>query len=151
MLDRFMIQSALEEERFAHIIIVLERLFRKTLEQQLEPHGVPYGHWVFLRILWKEEGLSQKELADRAGLTTPTTHTAISKMEELGTVARIVPKGNTTRPLIYLTDHGRALKDILEPLAVTINKAASEGLSSGDLAITKATMLGMIESLSKEK
>lgn len=142
--------SSLEDERFAHIIIALERLFRKSLESHLEPHGVPYGHWVFLRILWKEEGLSQRELADRAGLTTPTTHTAISKMEELGTVVRIVPKGNTTRPLIYLTDLGRALKDILEPLAVSINEVASEGVSAEDLATTKSTMLRMIDSLAKE-
>lgn len=142
-------RSSLEDERFAHITIVLERLFRKTLEAQLEPHGVPYGHWVFLRILWQEEGLSQRELADRAGLTTPTTHTAISKMEALGTVTRIVPEGNTTRPLIYLTDHGRALKEVLEPLAVSINAVASEGVPREDLATTKATMLRMIESLGK--
>lgn len=144
-----MLPPQLENERFAHVVISLERLFRKALESQLEQYGVPYGHWVFLRILWKEEGLSQKELADRAGLTTPTTHTAISKMESLGTVTRIVPEKNTTRPLIYLTDHGRGLREVLEPLAIAINATAGDDISDDDLATTKATMLRMIENLSK--
>jgi len=138
---------SLEQERFAHIIIVLERKFRRSLEAALEQNGVPYGHWVFLRILWEEEGLSQRELANRAGLTTPTTHTAISKMEALGTVAKIVPKGNTTRPLIYLTDHGKGLRNVLEPLAVSINADASAGVSSDEMANAKLTLLKMINNL----
>lgn len=141
----------LTDERFAHLVIVLERQFRKALEKQLESHGVLFGHWVFLRILWKEDGLSQRELADRAGLTTPTVHTAIAKMEQMGTVQRIVPERNTSRPLIYLTDHGRALRDLLEPLAIETNAAASAGISPADLATTKATMLQMIQSLSQAK
>jgi len=141
----------LTDERFAHLVLVLERLFRKALETRLEPHGVLFGHWIFLRLLWKEEGLSQRELADRSGLTTPTVHTAIAKMEKMGTVQRIVPEHNTTRPLIYLTDYGRSLKDVLEPLAIETNTLAGSGLSEADLTTTKATILQMIDSLSKTR
>ncbi|MEM9048373.1 MAG: MarR family winged helix-turn-helix transcriptional regulator [Pseudomonadota bacterium] len=139
----------LKDERLAHLNSVLERRFRRALERQLEPHGVPFGHWAFLRILWKEEGLSQRELADRSGLTTPTVHAAVTKMEAHGIIVRKVPAGNTTRPLVYLTERGRELRSVLEPLAVSTNAAATVGIPAEDLAKTKATLLRMIAQLAK--
>ncbi|MEM9198960.1 MAG: MarR family winged helix-turn-helix transcriptional regulator [Pseudomonadota bacterium] len=141
--------SDLDNERFAHLVYLLERRFRRALERQLEPHGVPFGHWAFLRILWAEEGLSQKELADRTGLTTPTVHAAVTKMEEHGLIVRKVPEGNTTRPLVYLTERGRELRTVLEPLAISTNAAATVGISADDLATTKATLLRMMAQLAR--
>ncbi len=141
--------SDLNSERFAHLVRQLERQFRRTLEEHLRPHDVQFGHWVFLRILWDEEGLSQRELADRSGLTTPTVHTAISKMEQLGMIERLVPEKNKSRPLVHLTPHGRDLKGTLEPLAVLANDAAMAEIDGADLDIAKSTLLKMIDNLNK--
>lgn len=139
----------LENERFAHLVRVLERQFRRALERQLEVHSVPFGHWIFLRILWEEEGLSQRELATRSGLTTPTVHTAISKMEASGMVQKIVPKENTSRALVHLTDRGRGLRDVLEPLAVSTNAAAASGIPQENQDMVRETLLRMISNLER--
>ena len=139
----------LEEERIAHLVRLLERQFRRALERQLDVHGVPFGHWIFLRILWEEDGLSQRELATRSGLTTPTVHTAITKMEASGMIEKIVPKQNTSRALVHLTERGRELRGVLEPLAVSTNAAAMTGITQEDRDRTKATILAMIANLSQ--
>lgn len=139
----------LEGERLAHLVRVLERQFRRALERKLDAYDVPFGQWIFLRILWEEEGLSQRELAKRSGLTTPTVHTAITKMEASGVIQKIVPKENVSRALVHLTERGRALRGVLEPLAISTNAAATAGIPQEDQDKTKATILAMIANLDR--
>jgi hypothetical protein len=41
------------------------RAFQRLLERRISPHGVTRGQWYFLRVLWEEDGLSQRELSAR--------------------------------------------------------------------------------------
>lgn len=138
----------LTQERLAHLVRSLSSQFRRELEHRLEEHGVPFGHWVFLRILWEEEGLYQRELAQRSGLTSPTVHTAVTKMEEIGLIERRVPEGNAVRPVVYLTKRGRAMREILEPIAISVNEHATQDISDRDLRVTTKTILKMTARLS---
>ena len=45
------------------------RAFQRLLEKRIASYGVARGQWYFLRVLWNEDGLSQRELARRAGVT----------------------------------------------------------------------------------
>ena len=72
----------------AHLIRDTERAFRRALQIRLAPYGVPFGHWSFLRILWETDGLTQKELSERAGVMEPTTFAAMKAMEALGYISR---------------------------------------------------------------
>ena len=56
----------------------------RSLHVRLTAHGVSFGHWTFLRILWTADGLTQKELSDLAGVMEPTTFSAIKAMEDMG-------------------------------------------------------------------
>lgn len=44
-------RDAVPEDRLAHLIRDTERAFRRALQLRLAAHGVPFGHWAFLRIL----------------------------------------------------------------------------------------------------
>ena len=56
----------------------------RALQARLAAHGVTFGHWTFLRILWEGDGLTQRELSDEAGVMEPTTFAALKAMERLG-------------------------------------------------------------------
>ena len=49
----------------------------RALQRRLAEHGVSFGHWTFLRILWERDGLTQRELSDEAGVMEPTTFAAL--------------------------------------------------------------------------
>ena len=51
------------------------RAFQRLLEKRIAPYGVARGQWYFLRVLWTEDGLSQRELSARVGTMEPTTLT----------------------------------------------------------------------------
>jgi DNA-binding MarR family transcriptional regulator len=90
----------------------------RALQARLAAHGVSFGHWTFLRILWERDGLTQRELSDQAGVMEPTTGAAIRAMEKLGYVARRRNPRNRKNVYVHLTRKGRALKAKLVPLAV---------------------------------
>src|SRR6056297_1470975 len=74
----------LTDERLARLIRTAARGFNRALSIRLSQHDVTFGQWIFLRILWPEDGLSQRELARRAGVTEPTTHSALRRLEAQG-------------------------------------------------------------------
>lgn len=122
----------------------------RALQPRLAGHAVPFGHWTFLRILWEQDGITQRELSDEAGVMEPTTFAALKAMEELGYVTRRQTAENRKNVYVYLTPKGRALKDKLVPLAVEVNATATEGIGAADLASTRRALRAMIANLSRD-
>ncbi len=143
--------QAVPKDRLAHLVRDCERAFRRALELRLAEHGVPFGQWAFLRILWHGDGLTQKELSERAGVMEPTTFAAMKSMEALGYVTRQQAPHNRKNVYIHLTDKGRALESVLVPLAVDTNRISTRGLDAADLATTRRVLLAMIANLADDE
>ena len=141
----------LSDERLARLIRSAARAFNRSLQLRLASHGVSFGQWIFLRILWNEDALSQRELSVRAGLTEPTTHTALARLEAMSLVERRQLPGNRRRQHAFLTPKGRSLRDKLEPLAVEANEKAVVGLDVGEQAALRRALLTMIRNLERDE
>ena len=61
----------------------------ELLEKRIAAHGITRGQWYFLRVLWIEDGLSQRELSARVGMMEPTTVIALRSMEKAGLIRRV--------------------------------------------------------------
>lgn len=108
-------------------------MFAQELRRRLQPHKVTPGQWFFLRTLWDEEGLSQRELSRRVGTTEPTTVSALRLLERNGLIRRERNAEDRRTINIYLTDRGRDLKEELIPYAWDINTVATDGISEDEL------------------
>jgi MarR family transcriptional regulator, organic hydroperoxide resistance regulator len=137
------------KERLAHVIRELTRALVRALTLRLAEHGVSFGHWAFLRILWQRDGLTQRELSEMAGVMEPTTFAALKAMEELGYVARRQVPGNRKNVYVHLTPQGRALKKKLVPVAEDVNKVATRGVKAEELATTRKVLLAMLDNLGR--
>ncbi len=144
-------REAVPNDRLAHLIRDTERAFRRALQIRLAAHGVPFGHWSFLRILWEADGLTQKELSERAGVMEPTTFSAMRAMEVQGYIERRHLPTNKKNVYVYLSTKGRALKKKLVPLAEETNRISTEGISPQDIQITRKVLFAMIENLAKDE
>ena len=121
----------------------------RALQWRLAEHGVSFGHWTFLRILWERDGLTQRELSDDAGVMQPTTGAAIREMEKLGYVTRTQTSDNRKNVYVHLTPKGRALRAKLVPLAEQVNEIGLRGVSAQDRAAAQRTLLAVIDNLSR--
>ena len=144
-------REAVPDDRMAHLIRDASRAFRRALQIRLARHGVPFGHWRFLRILWDTDGLTQKELSARAGVMEPTTFSAMKAMESLGYIERRQIATNKKNVYVYLTDAGRTLETRLVPLAEDTNHMSIKNVDSVDLAIARRVLLSMIENLAQDE
>jgi DNA-binding MarR family transcriptional regulator len=121
----------------------------RALQSRLAAHRVPFGHWTFLRVLWEEDGITQRALSEAAGVAEPSTAAAIRAMEDLGYVTRRQTAGNRKNVYVHLTAKGRALEAKLEPLAEEVNAIAVRGAPSSDVAATRRTLLLVVQNLNK--
>src|SRR5689334_16395169 len=143
--------NVLPHDRFAHLVKLAARGLARALQMRLTEHAVSYGHWTFLRILWEAEGLTQRELGGRAGVTEPTTFAALQAMEKRGYVVRKRNPKSRKEIQVYLTPAGRALKSKLVPLAVDVNAVGLRGVPVADVAATRRTLLALIENLAADE
>lgn len=135
------------EERLAHLVKDAARAYIRALQLRLANHSVSYGHWTILRILWRHDGLSQRDLSERAGVTEPTTFSAVKALEALGYVERMHLPGNKKKVHVFLSKTGRALRKKLEPLATEVNALSVEGVSEEDVLTTRRVLISITQKL----
>lgn len=144
-------QEAVPNDRLAHLVRDAGRAYTRALQLRLAEYGVPFGHWTFLRILWECDGLTQRELSDRAGVMEPTTFAAMKNMEALGYIERRQLPENKKNMYVHLTPAGRALKKKLVPLAEDANQVSIQGLSASDIQTTRRVLLTILSNLAQDE
>ena len=144
-------REAVPNDRLAHLVRDAAKGLTRALQVRLAERGVPFGHWVFLRILWEADGLTQSELSEQAGVMEPTSFAALKAMERLGYIKRRRTPENRKKVFIHLTAEGRSLKARLVPLALEVNRVAVNGASAADIAATRKLLLRMIENLAADE
>lgn len=132
-------------ESVGYQIRATHRSLQRFLQLKIEPYGTTLGMWYFLRALWHEDGLTQRELSDRAGTMEPTTLSAILIMEKKGLVRRVRNHNDRRKWHIHLTPKGRALKAKLLPLARDVVDTAVKSLSQREIA----QLLGALAEIQK--
>lgn len=144
-------REAVPNDRLAHHVKDLLRGITRAMQIRLMDHQVSMGYWAFLRILWEKDGITQRELSDLAGVSEPTTYSALRAMETLGFITRRKLPTNQRNINVSLTPEGRALKDKLIPLAVEVNTVLIKGIPPRNVAIFRQTMLEMMKNLEQDE
>ena len=117
--------------RFTH------RAFAQDLQAHLARHHVTVGMWFFLRSLWEEDGLTQRELSQRVGAMEPTTGQQLRKMERLGLIERRRSITDRRKVHVHLSRMGRSLRAQLLPYAKDVNRAALVDLTASEVRTLK--------------
>ncbi len=124
---------------------ITHRLIQRALQARICRHGVTLGMWYFLRVLWNEDGLTQREISRRIGTMEPTTLSAIMAMERSGLVRRVRNADDRRKINIFLTERGRSLGPQLLPAAIDVVGMTVKGLSDREIA----SLLGMLGTMQR--
>ncbi len=125
------------------------RAFSRALQSRIAAHGVTMGQWSFLRALWEEDGLTQRQLSQRVGMMEPTTVTALNGMERSGLVVRVRNPADRRKVNIFLTEKGRSLQSVLIPHAHEVAQQATDGLSAPELQAAIEALTRVIANLDR--
>jgi DNA-binding MarR family transcriptional regulator len=116
-------------ESAGYLVRDAHRAFQRLLEKRIAAHGITRGQWYFLRVLWTEDGLSQRELSARVGMMEPTTVIALRSMEKAGLIRRTRSAEDKRVTNVDLTAKAKRMRGPMLRLAYGINEEACEGVS----------------------
>jgi DNA-binding MarR family transcriptional regulator len=125
------------------------RAFQRLLERRISPHGVTRGQWYFLRVLWEEDGLSQRELSARVGMMEPTTVIALRGMEKAGLIRRVRRDDDRRVTKVQLTPKARRMRDRLLQISQGVNDQGAEGIEAADLVRFRRAIARMTKNLDR--
>jgi DNA-binding MarR family transcriptional regulator len=136
-------------ESDGYLVRDAHRAFQRLLEKRIAPHGVTRGQWYFLRVLWTEDGLSQRELSARVGMMEPTTVIALRGMEKAGLIRRVRGVDDKRVTRVHLTPKARRLRDRLLQISQGVNDQGAEGIDAAALAQFRRVIARMTENLDR--
>jgi MarR family transcriptional regulator, organic hydroperoxide resistance regulator len=125
------------------------RMFDRALSVHLAPHDLNAGFWYYLRALWAEDGLTQKQLSDITSVTESTTVTMIEMMVKRGLVVRSRDPQDRRKLRVSLTVRGRDLEKLLMPLAFKINASAAADIPSQEIESCLSVLMRLSDNLQR--
>jgi len=129
------------ENSIGFIVNRTARTFVKALDSELHDQvGITVGQWKVIVMLVKNNGLTQKEIADKLGLESPTLIPIIDKMEKEELVIRKVDPSDRRNNRIYRTDKADALWERMVQCASKVRQVSVKEISDTDLNIMRAAL-----------
>ena len=102
------------------------------MDRRLRSYDVTMSQWAMLKQLWRQEGRSQVELQDLLGLDGATVTGLVQRMTQLGLIQRRPDPSDKRVQRVFLTERGRALKQITAVFEEEVNAHALAGFSADE-------------------
>ena len=120
------------ERSFGHMMREVNALLQRELRERIKQYGVSLSQWYALRVLWIQDGLTQSEIAQRAGVAPPQIVAGLRILIKKGIVIRDKHPTDQRKNVIFLTKSGRQLEPLCLKEAIAVNDLALAGVSSRD-------------------
>ena len=133
-----MMQSYDFQNNIGFIVNRTAKAFVKALDSELrQTVGVTIGQWKVMVMLVNQNGLTQKDIADRLWLESPTLIPILDKMEKDGLLVRKVDSVDRRINRIYRTDRADKLWDKMIECAFKIRQVSAKDIPEENINITK--------------
>ena len=136
-------------ESAGYLVRDAHRAFQRLLERRIAAHGITRGQWYFLRVLWTEDGLSQRELSARVGMMEPTTVIALRSMEKTGLIRRVRSADDKRVTKVWLTAKAKRMREEMLLIARGINEDACDGVSRAEFDAFRRAIARMTANLDR--
>lgn len=131
------------QNSFGWMINVIANKASKDFDLELKKHGLTIALWPTLMCLWEEEGVTQRDIAEKSKVENSTTTRTLDKLEKLELVERRADPNSRRSFRIYLTEKGKALEEVLIPIPVKLNKELMEALGTDE----QQQMIGLLKKM----
>ena len=138
------------ENSIGYLARIVFRSFSRLLEQGTLTQDVSGGQWRFLRQLWRQDGITQRELSERVGMREPTTVVALNGLEKAGFITRKKSTEDRRKTFIFLTPHARKLELILAPMNAEVHEIATRGMTDEEVETLQLLMRRVISNLADD-
>jgi DNA-binding MarR family transcriptional regulator len=93
--------------------------------------------WVVLNGLSTEQGICQRELAERIVKNHPNMTRILDKMEHKGLIRRLADVCDRRVSKVFLTEEGARVRDKLQPVMCEVYENSLKGFDAGEITVLK--------------
>jgi len=116
------------------------RAVQRVFSERIRDIGISAAQWPCLRVLNEGDGITQRELADRAKISGATLVPIVRWLAARGYLKRKSDPADRRKVRIFLTAKGRATCGRVIPEIRTINAAAARSMSRAELKQLKKSL-----------
>lgn len=135
------------DESLGFLVYRAALLMKQELARQFGPHDLTPEQWAVLVRLWEEEGLTQRQVADRTFKDQGNVTRIVRRLESKGLLNRTVCTDDGRCFRLHLTAEARALMPELIPRALRSVDRAVAGIDEAELHVAKAVLARVPENL----
>jgi DNA-binding MarR family transcriptional regulator len=139
--------TALAQQTPGYVLRAAYLAMIQTLQRRLSAYHLTSPQWWFLREIWNEEGLTQRELSGRVGTAESTTVNALRVLERRKLITRVVRRGDRRAVGIFLTPAGRRLEAKVMPIIAGVSRAGLRGFSTAETAAFMRALIAFHDNL----
>ena len=126
------------EDTIGFLVWEARRAYYRDFGDRIAEHGISFGVFPVLRVLWDEDRLTQAEIIRRLRMKGPTIVGIVAQLETDGLIHRIQDPHDRRKRSIALTARGEALRDVIMPISEDVNRRAMKGFSAEERRALKS-------------
>ncbi len=137
------------ENSIGFVVYAASKTFQKAFDLELRNKiGITITQSKVIFALYLHSGLTQRELADKIGIESPTLVPIIDKMEEDGYVERKLDSQDRRIKRVYTTSKTDSLWDSIMESAAQIKKVSTKEVSEQEIKLALGIIKKITENLS---
>jgi MarR family transcriptional regulator, organic hydroperoxide resistance regulator len=122
-------------------------LVERFTKDALQTPNLSIGLWRVLAVTANNDGIRQVDLVRLTSIEVSTVSRLVTRLMELGLIARSRSMKSNREVIVKLTPKGKALFQELSPFAFELQKTATRGIARTDLTTAKRVLSQMYENL----
>ena len=126
---------------------IASKRLSEEFNRRLESYGVTRVNWIAIYYIGDNDGISQRELANKMDVNESSIARLLDRMEKEELTVRKKDPHDRRTARVYLTEKGEKLRVSLIPLAEEFQNDVTRGLSSDELETFKKVLDKMVDNL----
>lgn len=138
-----------KEHSVDFLMIKLLHVYATKIFHQLSHVNLHPGQMPMLDILYRQEGLSQREICSRLCIKPSTVTVPLQRMEKAALIYRVADAKDKRIQRIYLTDSGKEIHREVEKIRKEVGSVMLQGMTPEEVDHLKKQILQMQENMEK--
>ncbi|GAA0114632.1 MarR family winged helix-turn-helix transcriptional regulator [Clostridium senegalense] len=137
----------MEENLISEYLRVANKTFKK-LDEELIKLGLYRGQPSLIMVLYKNEGVRQKELCEKLSVTPATMTKMVNRMEKSGFIVKKIDSEDLRVSRIFLTEKAHSIKNEIFNLFEEFDKQCFLNIKQDEKEIFQSVLFKIVKNLS---
>ncbi len=116
-----------------YLIADVTRLARRAFDRKAVGIGLTRAQWRTLKLIQRNEGLSQAAIADELEMEAIAVGRVIDRLQQAGFVERRHDPSDRRRWCLHLTERAHEVTDAMQAISDELRDVAFDGVDAADL------------------